>query len=331
MSESDGIDEAIEGITRVGLTVAGRLGEQLSRAREQALRRTQAAEEQQARELQARFDAERAAARAQLAPFTDERWWDTANSRDIERVHATATAWKAHDPAAQDAATTIQEQLERRYGVNVDDLRADEASVTAAGTALHETGNRPARSGTRAKPRTSRLHCCWQKLPAPTGHEKKPWRNHRRRTWPRQRNGWPKQTPPGLGTGHCDTTSPTPWPTNGAWKGTWSVIGRPPGTPVRPAAARTSTTPLNEGKTLPRAWKGWATAKLSKHGSSPTRTKEPRPAPLSLRLRTATRRPANPHRPPASGVSDKRCVGSGRFSLLSGSFEPASEGNSERV
>lgn len=131
MSESDGIDEAIEGITRVGLTVAGRLGEQLSRAREQTLRRTQAAEEQQARELQARFDAERAAARAQLAPVKDERWWDTANSRDIERVHATATAWKAHDPAAHDAATTIQEQLKRRYGVNADDLRADEASVTA--------------------------------------------------------------------------------------------------------------------------------------------------------------------------------------------------------
>ena len=33
----------------------------------------------------------------------------------------------------------------------------------------------------------------------------------------------------------------------------------------------------------------------------------------------------------ARGLSDKRCVESGRFSLLSGSFEPASEGNSERV
>ena len=38
MSESDGIDEAIEGMSRVGPTVAGRLGEQLARAREQALR-----------------------------------------------------------------------------------------------------------------------------------------------------------------------------------------------------------------------------------------------------------------------------------------------------
>ena len=56
----NGLEEALEGLSRIGMTVAGRLGEQLARAREQELRRAQAAEEQQARELQARFDAERA-------------------------------------------------------------------------------------------------------------------------------------------------------------------------------------------------------------------------------------------------------------------------------
>jgi colicin import membrane protein len=132
MSESDGIEEAIEGMSRVGLTVAGRLGEQLARAREQELRRAQAAEEQQARELQARFDAERAAARAQLAPVMDNRWWDTASGRDIERVHEAATAWKGHDPAARDAAEVIRDQVQRRYGVDVDNLGADETSVAEA-------------------------------------------------------------------------------------------------------------------------------------------------------------------------------------------------------
>jgi colicin import membrane protein len=132
MTESDGIDEAIESMSRVGLTVAGRLGEQLARAREQELRRAQAAEEQQARELQARFDAERTAARAQLAPVMDNRWWDTANGRDVERAHEAATAWKDHDPAARDAAEVIRAQVQRRYGLDVDDLGADEASVTAA-------------------------------------------------------------------------------------------------------------------------------------------------------------------------------------------------------
>jgi hypothetical protein len=132
MSESDGIDEALEGMSRVALTVAGRLGEQLARAREQELRRAQAAEEQQARELQARFDAERAAARAQLAPVMDNRWWDTATGRDIERVHETATAWKDHDPAARDAAEAIRTQVQRRYGLDLDILGADEASVATA-------------------------------------------------------------------------------------------------------------------------------------------------------------------------------------------------------
>lgn len=28
----------------------------------------------------------------------DNRWWDTASGRDIERVHEAATAWKDHDP-----------------------------------------------------------------------------------------------------------------------------------------------------------------------------------------------------------------------------------------
>ncbi|WP_104111870.1 hypothetical protein [Arthrobacter sp. N199823] len=132
MSESDGIEEAIEGMSRVGMTVASRLGEQLARARETTLRRAQAAEEQQGRELQARFDAERAGARAQLAPVMDNRWWDTASGRDIERVHETATVWKDHDPAARNSADTIKDQVQRRYGLDVNNLGADETSVATA-------------------------------------------------------------------------------------------------------------------------------------------------------------------------------------------------------
>ncbi|MFF2300696.1 hypothetical protein [Arthrobacter sp. NPDC058127] len=132
MSESDGIEEAIEGMSRVGLTVAGRLGEQMARASEQALRRAQADEEQQARELQARFDSERAAARAQLAPVMDNRWWNMASGRDVERVHEAATAWKNQDPAARSAADVIRDQVQRRYGLDVDNVGADEASVAAA-------------------------------------------------------------------------------------------------------------------------------------------------------------------------------------------------------
>ena len=56
--ESDGIAEAFEGQLRVLVTAAGQVGERIARAREDALRRAQAASEREARELRTRFEAE---------------------------------------------------------------------------------------------------------------------------------------------------------------------------------------------------------------------------------------------------------------------------------
>lgn len=132
MSESDGVDEAIEGLSRTGIAVAARLGEQLARLREQSLREQQAADEQRARELQTRYESQREAARAQLAPTTDHRWWDQARPQDIERVHETATAWKQFDPTAQEAAERIRREVRDRYGVDVDNPGADDRAVSEA-------------------------------------------------------------------------------------------------------------------------------------------------------------------------------------------------------
>jgi len=49
-----------------------------------------------------------------------------------ERVHETATAWKDHDPAARNAADTIKDQVKRRFGLDADNLSADETSVATA-------------------------------------------------------------------------------------------------------------------------------------------------------------------------------------------------------
>jgi colicin import membrane protein len=109
MSEADGIEDAVDGAMRTGLMVAARIGEQLARMREQEQRTIAAAEEQRARELQERFDAQRAAARAQLAP---------------------ATAWKAYDPEAAQVYEKISEQVQSRYDIDVNNTGADEASVS---------------------------------------------------------------------------------------------------------------------------------------------------------------------------------------------------------
>ena len=132
MSESDGVEEAIGGLSRTGVAVAGRLGEQLARMREQSLRQQQAVEEQRGKELQARYEAQRGAARAQLAPTVDARWWDQARPQDIERVHETATAWKDFDPTAQEAAERIRREVQGRYGVDVDNPGANDKAVNEA-------------------------------------------------------------------------------------------------------------------------------------------------------------------------------------------------------
>lgn len=131
MSESDGLDEVVETMLRTGLTAAGRIGEELARARERSAREAAAAEDQRGRELMARLEGERAAARAQLAPALDARWWDTAKAEEIVRVHQTATAWKGQDPMARSAADAIREQVQQRYGIDVDALGTAADGATA--------------------------------------------------------------------------------------------------------------------------------------------------------------------------------------------------------
>lgn len=101
MSESDGIEETVEGGLRAGLMAAARIGEQLARMREQQQRSIQQAEEVQTRELQERFNAAQAAARAQLDPVSQDEWWDKATPDMIERAHETAEAWKDYDALAE--------------------------------------------------------------------------------------------------------------------------------------------------------------------------------------------------------------------------------------
>jgi colicin import membrane protein len=132
MSEADGMDEAVEGAMRTGLMVASRIGEQLAKIREEEQRKIAAAEEHRARHLQERFDVQRAAARAQLAPVALDDWWDKATPEMIQQAHQEATAWKAYDPQTAQAAEKIREQVQARYGIDLNNTGAGEASVSEA-------------------------------------------------------------------------------------------------------------------------------------------------------------------------------------------------------
>lgn len=130
--ESDGIEEAFDGQLRIAVTAAGRIGEALARAREDAARRAQAQSEQEARELSSRFEAEKRAARVELGSVYRSDWWDRATAEQIGGALTTARAWGSEDPEAVRAEGRIRDELRTRYGVDVNNTGADPAAVQAA-------------------------------------------------------------------------------------------------------------------------------------------------------------------------------------------------------
>ncbi|AWB88111.1 hypothetical protein [Mycetocola zhujimingii] len=130
--ETDGVAESFDDSLRIALTVASQFGERISRLREQMSHTREAAAQQENRELQNRFEAERGAARASLEPVRHAEWWDSAKVEDIALVHETATVWRDHDDVAREAGDTIRREVQDRYGIDVDAPGGDPAQVAAA-------------------------------------------------------------------------------------------------------------------------------------------------------------------------------------------------------
>lgn len=130
--ETDGIEEAFEGQMRVLITAAGQAGERIARAREESLRRSQAASEQEARELTSRLAAEQRAARAELAGVYRSEWWDRATPEEVGRTYEVARAWSREDPEAARAVDRMRDELRTRYDVDVERSGVDPVIVQAA-------------------------------------------------------------------------------------------------------------------------------------------------------------------------------------------------------
>lgn len=130
--ETDGVGETFDDSLRIALTVASQFGERISRLREQMSHTREAAAQQEYRELENRFEAERGAARASLEPVRHAAWWDSAKVDDIALVHETATVWRDHDDVAREAGDTIRREVQDRYGIDVDAPGGDATAVAAA-------------------------------------------------------------------------------------------------------------------------------------------------------------------------------------------------------
>lgn len=130
--ESDGIEEAFEGQLRVLVTAARQIAERMARAREDALRRAQAASEQEARELQSRFAAEQRAARVEMSNVHRAEWWDRATPEQIGHTYQVARAWSKEEPEAVRAEQRMRDELRTRYSVDVENAGADPEAVRQA-------------------------------------------------------------------------------------------------------------------------------------------------------------------------------------------------------
>ncbi|MBT2565901.1 hypothetical protein J7I84_05200 [Arthrobacter sp. ISL-85] len=125
MSESDGIDDVLDGGMRQSLLIASRVAETLARRRQELQRQREQQDAQAAHEAQAQLAAQRSAARAALSPIGKDQWWDKAQPNDIATAHAVAEAWKDHDPAALAAAERIRQEVLTRYGIDTRDVGPD--------------------------------------------------------------------------------------------------------------------------------------------------------------------------------------------------------------
>lgn len=125
MSESDGMDDLLDGGLRQSLMIASRIAETLASHRQEAQRQQEHQDAQAAHEAQARFAAERSAAHAALVPVEKDQWWDKAQPSDIATVYTVAESWKEHDPTALAASERIREEVLTRYGIDTHDVGPD--------------------------------------------------------------------------------------------------------------------------------------------------------------------------------------------------------------
>lgn len=132
MSESDGIDDVLDGGMRQSLLIASRIAETLARRRQELQRQREQQDAQAAHEAQAQLAAQHSAARAALSPVEKDQWWDKAQPNDIATAHAVAEAWKDHDPAALAAAERIRQEVLTRYGIDTHDVGSDAAYLESA-------------------------------------------------------------------------------------------------------------------------------------------------------------------------------------------------------
>ena len=141
-----GVEDEAEHALRLGLATAAQLADRYVRARQELTRDAQRRSDDEYRQLEARFRAEGASASARLSVVDRPEWWNGASPQQIVSMYELAHQWRDDQPHAANAADTIAQQVQDRYGIDVtspdphpDELRAAlaRAEVERATTSSH--------------------------------------------------------------------------------------------------------------------------------------------------------------------------------------------------
>ena len=85
--------------------------------------------EAERRDLKKRIEAERESAYLAYRRAYDESWWASPSPRNVADAVVAAGPWAGDDPRARDAWAEISEQLQARYGIDLDALASQQAGT----------------------------------------------------------------------------------------------------------------------------------------------------------------------------------------------------------
>ncbi|WP_299169007.1 hypothetical protein [uncultured Arthrobacter sp.] len=129
----DGADDLLRGQAQAALAVAGRLGEMLARQRAERQQELQRAAEAERRQLEERFEAERAVMRTQLAAVHEPQFWKSAKPQDIATRYALAQQWEPFDDMARLSREHMHDEIKVRYDLTPEQFLDGSASPLEAG------------------------------------------------------------------------------------------------------------------------------------------------------------------------------------------------------
>ncbi|MBD2763519.1 hypothetical protein IEE92_13375 [Kocuria sp. cx-116] len=126
-TQPDGVNDLLSRDLQAAMAVAGRWGEMMARQRAERLRQRVMEQQHRRRELEERFEAERAVMRTELAPVEQDRFWETAKPADIAGHYGLARQWEHHDEVAKTARGRIEAEVKDRHELSVEDYLTDHA------------------------------------------------------------------------------------------------------------------------------------------------------------------------------------------------------------